>query len=252
MARCFCRYNHNHGDDIAAARHCTGKPPSVAATRPVQSIDPARPRTVIHVLEDPTVDQLNFVEHLPGGDVELARLMNRGQCGDYIKRLKALRDLDRHTSLVTAGLAMASSRPAEPTLIPVGLLTEVADGRYAVRADDTLPWCFLRLTRPRSGNFAGMLKVQSQHAERYALVLTVNPNDEIKWYDRRLENNLLLLIADQQWAAIMYSQEKKLCCRCGIQLTHEDSMRYGIGPECIKHWPWVPERLAQFKAEQDD
>jgi Family of unknown function (DUF6011) len=248
MARCFCRYNHNHGDDIAAARYCTGSPPSVAATRPVQTIDPARPRTVIHVFEAPTGPMLDFVERLPGGDVELARLMNRGQCGDYIKRLKDARD----ATPSVLSMAMASRRPAGPTLIPVGLLTEVADGRYAVRADDTLPWCFLRLTRPRSGNFAGMLKVQSQHAERYALVLTVNPSDQIKWYDRRLENNLLLLIADQQWAAIMYSQEKKLCCRCGTQLTHEDSMKYGIGPECIKHWPWVPERLAQYKAERDD
>jgi hypothetical protein len=245
MARFFCAKKHEHAT-MEQARNCTGAPPAaLPQPRPAQTIDPARPRAVVHVDADPTLAMLEYVSKLPHGDVEYAATLKRGACARYIKSLAAARD----AAHMTVAMAVASAPPAS-SIIPVGLLSEVPNGRFAVRADSTRPWIFLRITRPRSGNFAGMLKVQSQHAERYALVLTVDPQDVFKWYDRRLEDDLLLLIADYQMAAIHYSQEKELCCRCGTQLTHDDSLRYGIGPECIKHWPWVPERLEQYKADQ--
>ena len=132
-----------------------------------------------------------------------------------------------------------------PTLLPLDLLDMVPDGLYAVRPDDTVPWVFLRVARPKRGTWAGTTKIQTQHADRYSIAMIVLRNKTLRWYQSQcvIEPSLLLLMADSQWAAIMYGQTIGRCCRCNIQLTDEDSRKYGIGPECVKYWPWVRERV---------
>lgn len=220
-----CGGSHSRADE---ARECQGRP---------ATSKPSIPTMVRYWDAQPTEPQIWKVGRA-GGDQEHARTLNRGECSEYIDSL-----IGRTVSTEIDTTEPKSS--PQPSMLPIDLLGHVPSGRYAVRPSESHAWRFYRLTRPRSGQFAGHLKVQSQHSDRFALVLTVRSDGRLTWYNQAAESDLLILIADHQWAAVMYSQQTQRCCRCGVQLTHEDSLRYGIGPECVKYWPWVPERLEQ-------
>jgi Family of unknown function (DUF6011) len=120
------------------------------------------------------------------------------------------------------------------------MLLATKDGRYAVKLNESDPFRFYRLSRPKNGKAKGYLKIQSQHAESLAFVGMIHTNGQaslrfLHQYDAL--PYLRLLACDPTTAAMDYGKEYKRCSRCGIQLTDDRSRWFAIGPECEKYWP---------------
>lgn len=124
-----------------------------------------------------------------------------------------------------------------------GMIDLVPDGYYATQKESGATVDFLRISRPTRGKFAGTLKVQTQHSERWENVLILWPGGTWSTFDFRAIDMLLLVIADHHTCARRYSVELQACCRCNTQLTDDRSRHYLIGPECEKHWPWALEEV---------
>lgn len=128
--------------------------------------------------------------------------------------------------------AMTATPNRSKTKVPIPFLMAVGDGRYAVRPDSNTPYTFFRFSRPKTGRFAGTLKIQTQHSEKYELCMAVWPNGTVSVYDFRYEDDLLLVCVDPNGAGIAYGQEIGACMICGKDLTDERSRYFGIGPDC--------------------
>jgi len=145
-----------------------------------------------------------------------------------------------------------AARPVDPRHAMIaGLLTMVPDGYYAVHEYEGGPIDFMRVSRPKKNKYAGAIKVQTVMGSWMNVRLKGEP-DAALWpsgslsvYDRsgRVEDRLLLLVADAQGAARRYAKKLGHCCRCNASLTDEKSRHYGIGPECVKHWPHIVEQV---------
>lgn len=126
------------------------------------------------------------------------------------------------------------------------LIDEVPDGYYAVSEDDEVT--FIRVSRPTAKNskWLGVTVIQRVSGPdllRWAAIYPPsqwNPERRVQVYDRRVESALMLLIVDYQTAAFRYAEEIGKCARCNTRLT-SDWRKIGIGPECVKHWPWMLE-----------
>lgn len=137
------------------------------------------------------------------------------------------------------------------------MLDMVPEGYYAVRQDDEAPVCFIRLSRPSRANskFKDCTiaqRVSGPDLDRGLIVFPPsqwNPDRRISVYDQRVVDGILLLICDYQGAAMRYADEIGKCARCNTRLT-SDWRKYGIGPECVKHWPWMYEAAQIRLAEQ--
>ena len=254
MAVYFCKH-HVRRDTLAEAKYCNGDCADNPVTSPMPATSPPGHRRTtpstqrkVYVYRNPngppSDPMIRLVARL-GGDVEEASSLTMQECGDYIDRLK-------NPDTATVSMAVAAPNQQPPLLVPLDLLDLVRDGRYAVRPDESHSWTFFRITRPTRGQWAGTLKIQTQHSDSYKLAMVVGVDGKIRWYQDQsfVEANLLLVIADQEWAAVNYSIEKKHCCRCGKELTHEDSTKYGIGPECVTHWPHIPARVEMARLER--
>lgn len=123
--------------------------------------------------------------------------------------------------------------------VPVGLLIGLRDGYYAARVDSTHAYTFFRVSRPKSGRYAGAIKIQTQHGPDYKLALVRWEEDRVSVYNWTIEDALLVACIQQVNCAIAYAEEIGKCCRCNTELTDERSRWYGIGPECEKHWPEI-------------
>lgn len=120
------------------------------------------------------------------------------------------------------------------------MLLDTRDGRYAVKLDQSDPFRFIRISRPKNGKSAGYLKIQSQHAESLAPVASLRLDLDPR--KRYLQNAsyipyLRMLVCDSTTAAMDYGRTLQRCSRCGIQLTDDRSRWFAIGPECEKYWP---------------
>ena len=123
--------------------------------------------------------------------------------------------------------------------IPMGLLTSLREGYYAARVDSEKPYTFFRVSRPKSGRYAGTVKIQTQHGPEYKLAIVVWSEDRLSVYNWTVEQALMVACIQQEDCAIAYAEEIGKCCRCNTELTDERSRWYGIGPECEKHWPQI-------------
>ena len=124
-------------------------------------------------------------------------------------------------------------------------------GRFAV-APNVNDYVFLRFHKPKTGNLRGWTLLQQQAAERWMTCYSWGPDGKLKNAWRHLSIDVLqLLIADYQTAAYKYTMELGECARCGIQLTVEDSRENGVGPECIKHWPWMAEKMREMREDDE-
>lgn len=225
---------HTH-DTVEESKYCWGilRRPAPA---PVPVAGPPRPYSGS---ECATGAQIRYVELL-GGDSKLATSMNKKQCSEYIDSLKK-------------GGARAVSETPPPrqervSKVPPELLKMVRPGRYAVRADSAHPYVFVRISIAKSGQYKDAIKVQTQHSERLSNPkLVIWPSGKISLYDVTIEEPLLLVIADQQGSARAYAKELGRCARCGVELTDEQSRKWGVGPECVKHWP----HMAVLAAEEE-
>jgi hypothetical protein len=159
------------------------------------------------------------------------------ECGAWGRRVNDGTIVIRHEKSCSEYSA-ASDRYS--TKIPINMLQLLEDGRYAARLQDGAPWVFFRVSRPKRGNNSGSLKIQTQHGDMLRTVMVVRPNGQvyITGYKATFEDQLMAVITDRISAAIAYGREIGQCCRCGKQLT-SDWKKYGIGPECDKHWPYV-------------
>lgn len=238
-----CSHNgvrHTH-DSVADVRACqTGRtatpaPGSNPAPRPFQHNTGTGLKQVIHVDSPATTDQINYLVKL-GANRRDAQRLTRKAASDMIDRYK------KERQKVTA--PTRETRPK--TIVPIALLEQVRDGRYAVRPDTDADWIFFRISHPKNGRLKGCLKVQTQHGEELYDRMTVYPSGQVwvgpsgyKWTTNEVDNRLLLVVVDQNQAAIDYGREIGRCCRCGKELTDERSRHYGIGPECEKVWPHI-------------
>lgn len=231
---------HRH-DTIDQAKQCWGilrqpVPASGPVTAPVRPYEHA---------ERATGAQVRYVEIL-GGDSTLAAGMTKTQASQYIDSLKKEK---ARVSTPTPSVPLPPAPTSPPTKVPVALLQMVREGRYAVRPDSAHPFTFLRITRPKTGKYKDTIKVQTQHGPNLSdPKFVVWPSGKVSVYRWDIEEPLLLVIADQQGAARAYARELGRCARCGLELTDEQSRRWGVGPECIKHWP----HMAVLADEEDE
>lgn len=133
--------------------------------------------------------------------------------------------------------------------LPLHMVKLLKPGRYALRADESHPYMFFRVSCPTSGRREGVFKIQTQHGENLRDRIEYLPSGKITKYDPSkidgvsLQDWITMLLPVQADAAIDYGRELGRCCRCGTELTDDESRHYGIGPECTKHWPWIKEAV---------
>lgn len=173
-----------------------------------------------------TPKQRDEVKRL-GGDVGRTYRagQNRGTVSDYIDQLK------KGTATVTDPMK-APNRTK--TSIPMEFLTSVPDGYYASRPDSDHEYTFFRVSHPKSGQYKDTMKIQTQHGPDLDLFMVIWPSGALTVYDKRWEDDFLLVTVDQKGCAIAYAEKIGRCCLCGTELTDARSRWYGIGPDCEK------------------
>lgn len=122
---------------------------------------------------------------------------------------------------------------------PLELVTQIRDGRYAVKPMPDKPFTFLRVSRPKRGKSQGCLIIQTQHSEWYKPAITIYPTGSLWIFNTRIDRELMITAVDPINATIRYGAELGRCSRCGRELTDERSRYYSIGPECEKYMPEV-------------
>jgi hypothetical protein len=207
------------------------RPEFSASVRPPLVPFQDRPTTV-------TDRQLDFIRDL-GGDMTYAAKLSMREASTYIDSLKKLNPPKQERTV------------SSETKIPLKLLEAVPDGYYAVQRDDSIPTGFYRVSRPKTGIYQGAIKIQSQHGPNWVVDMTVR-GDAANIYDRRSQEDLLMLVVDPNGCTMEYAKKIGKCGRCNTALTDERSRYYGIGPECEKHWPHiiqlVDDRRGPFRA----
>lgn len=224
---------HHHGT-AGEARACwtaAGPRPVPAARPPAPRPNDSHARQVVHVNEPPTERQIWKVGK-EGGDKVYAAKLTRKQCSEYIDSLIRTKGSQPVTRPYT------NPHLRQPVISPmlVTLLSGVKDGRYAWRPDTDTRWTFVRISRPKKGEYASAIKVQTQHGENLKDRMKVYPDGGGRFdrADHWLEPVIIGICMDTTQSAIDYGREKGCCCICGRELTDDRSIHYSIGPECEK------------------
>jgi len=178
-----------------------------------------------------TKRQLDYIKDL-GGDMYRARGMSKARASEYIDELKK-----GPKPVTTTDPMNAPNR--QTTIVPMEFLLKLSDGYYAARQDANYPYSFFRISRPKSGKYKDVFKVQTQHGDDLRLMLVVWPSGQVRVYNKVPEQDLLLVAVDPNGASMAYAEEIGNCMRCNKDLTDERSRFYGIGPECEKYWPHI-------------
>lgn len=143
--------------------------------------------------------------------------------------------------------------PKERLTPMLPLLVNVKDGYYAAEIGDGRynDLKFFRVSRPKTGQYAGTTKIQWQIADNWRIAILVRANGTY-WKPNdapaMAEDYVLAIMVDATGCARRYAKEIDKCCRCNTSLTDERSRHYGIGPECEKHWP----HIIQLVDEEDE
>lgn len=219
---------HQHDASIQA-RVCYGLAPAPGS---VTIVHPS-PSLAAH---GATAKQISYISNL-GGSVEAARRMTWKEASRYIDDLK-----------LNGARPMAGS-VTDPRLAMVApLLDLIPDGYFAAALEEGSPITFLRISSPKSGHFKDTRKVQTQHGPRLENALALWPSGTWSEYKSSAIEPLMWVVADYKTAALRYAREIGHCCRCNAELTDDHSRHYGIGPECVKYWPWVIEYVDDHNA----
>lgn len=247
-----CKSTHTYAWE---ARNCYGLGPFAQASAQTGMLAQSAPT---RRADAATESQISYVDSLltklseKGADTsvypdaEFVRdRYSKSGASSLIDRLKkALREAENMTSNYNAPNRGVSS-------IPIDMLKSVPDGYYAVRPDSITPYTFFRVSRPKSGRYAGTVKVQTQHGEDYKLAFVIwNPQADqprITVYNTTIEDKLLLLVVDPNGAHIAYGQEIGRCCICGKELTDERSRYFGIGPDCETRHGYIVDQVIDQK-----
>lgn len=223
----------------------------------------AATRRVAPESEHLTTRQRDYIVRL-GGDPKAADLMTKRVASRYIDALRAtVATVASATHSVPApgpGRPSASvptmapsPRPASistpVTTIPLPLLEVLPAGHFAVRSDANEPYTFLRIRKPKNGRFTGCTIIQTRHGDRFITRFALFPNGKtwiwttVRHHVAFLENAMMLVLADYQYAMMTYGREIGKCMICGKTLTDERSRWYGIGPDCETRYPFPVDRL---------
>lgn len=132
----------------------------------------------------------------------------------------------------------------------VPLLSVVPDGYFAVQLDTNSKMHFVRLSTVvrKDSPKLGYRRIQTIHGPDLDLAAEINLDGKVREY-KDITDTIMLIIANYQGAALRYAKEIGKCCRCNTRLT-SDWRKVGIGPECVKHWPWVLERANERAQEE--
>lgn len=194
------------------------------------------PATPAPALPVPMVStaQLSYIEAL-GGDAVHASKLTRKEASRYIDELKARPKME---------VARKVEEPkVDPRLAMLnGMLPMIPDGYYAVQKEEGAHVTFMRISTPKGKQqYIGARKVQTQHGPMLDTAAAIYPSG--KWYiiKHTVVEELMLLVTDYKGAAMRYSRKIGKCCRCNLELTDTRSRKYGIGPICEPHMPWVIE-----------
>lgn len=195
------------------------------------------------------------------GSVAKAKQMTRGECSDYIDGLRSgliPPEPDNENQPVSAPPVPVSAPPVpvssqtvvaptpveqvakRETKVLVPLLSLVPDGYYAAQLAEGMEMHFIRVSRPKDGQYKDCIKIQKMYgtgpgSSDYRLdnAVVIWPSGRVSVYMISLEDPINLVIADYKAAARLYAKEKKRCLRCNASLTDPVSRKYGLGPECI-------------------
>jgi hypothetical protein len=150
-----------------------------------------------------------------------------------------------------ARVAEVVTKSASKLTTMAPLMSRVPDGYYAVDLGDGSAIKFLRVSTEKKGPKTGSRRVQTIHGGSLSdYKWRLYPSGKIDCWDTRIEDLILLLIGDYEGALRRYAREIDRCCRCNTRLTDERSRRFGIGPECEKHWPWIVETVLMEEEEK--
>lgn len=210
---------------------------------------------VIHTSDPVSVPQVNGItwraEKL-GLDPKhlLAQVRTKGEASAVITTL------EQRIKVMNSQPVQYTPRP-QPMVgqLPLTMVKMLKPGRYALRHDETRPYVFFRVSCPEAGARKGVFKIQTQHGENLRDRIEYQPTGKITKYDPSkidgisLADWITMLLPVQADAAVDYGTELGRCCRCGTELTDEESRWYGIGPECTKHWPWIHENVIDRRGE---
>lgn len=220
---------HQH-ENRTEARICWG-----LITRPTPPPPVIRP-----VVEPSTPAQRRYVGIL-GGDMAHAATLGKGDCSKYID------DLKTGKAVTTVTTPAAAPTRSKKTSFVISLIDQVHSGYYAVQKEEGATVDFIRVSRPKHGNFKGSIKVQTIHGPNMQDVWTYFPNSDKIWIRHgaspKIEDDLLLIYADWQGCAMRYARIIGKCCRCNLRLTDDRSRHYGIGPDCEQVWPQIIDRV---------
>jgi hypothetical protein len=253
--------HHTH-HSLEESRACYGLAPASPALASVSRPEPGPSALAVPswTLRPVSERQLWKLEQLGGSAcAKAARYLTRGQASAVIDELlhpeKEVKVTQPDPTPAPAPYTPAptpAARPVDPRHAMIaGLLTMVPDGYYAVHEHEGGHVDFIRISRPKKNRYAGSIKVQTVMGSWGNVRLKAEP-DAALWpsgtlsvYDRsgHTEDKLLLLVADYNGARRRYAQKIGNCCRCNASLTDDKSRHYGIGPECVKHWPEIVEQV---------
>lgn len=209
---------HQHST-VIESKQCYGILPRPPVFKPVEA--------------DITPKQQRFISDL-GGDPW--RYQTLREASRYIDELQAQK----------ASATVTTPPVIDPRISMVEMLLEqVTDGRFMIE-DNQGHKRFYRLSRPKTGRRAGHTFLQSQHSEQWVNRLVKYPDGNWRKYsDGDTLDHFLKILVDPKEAGFAYAKELGQCAKCGKTLTNDkephDSLRWGIGPECVKKDPgWIP------------
>jgi len=174
--------------------------------------------------------QVDYVAKL-NGDVAAARVMTRRACSQYIDALK--------NGTMPQVQAPAAKPDDSKYKIEYDFLDLLAEGYYAARTDEKDAWRFYFVSRPKSGQYKGAIKVQRQIGSgytdhRWEPCYIAWPSKSVSVLNRDQMEHVMICISGQGQAMRDYAEQIGRCCRCNALLTDKRSLWYGIGPECEK------------------
>ena len=233
-----CKGDHKYSFEV---RTCNARN-AAQATR-----EAAKYRNTPNSERKPTANQLSYIKDLAykkgiSGLTEPETFSAASRAIDYLKGQPDAKNPERPGPVISY---MATNL--------------IKDGRYAVRTDDdNKQHVFVRVSRPKTGQYRGMLMVQTQHSDQYIrrLVMSTVTHKTMYQYTRPIQGQGLAdiisaIIVDPQQAAFDYAVAKSQCSRCGRELTDDRSSYLGIGPECEKHAPeyvtWVQDKKGAYR-----
>jgi len=142
---------------------------------------------------------------------------------------------------------VALARQDEDTFgIPRSFIDDVRDGYYAVKLHkDREEYTFIRVSRPKYGEYRDCVKFQTQHGEQLKLACVLRPSGIFEVRNGDIKKVVIEIASKPVHSAWMYGRRVSRCCKCGKPLTRQPWMDYGIGIDCDQRHPQIREHAEE-------